>query len=55
MDYAGRKRSREDRKWCNRVMLQADKLTLTHPTTGERMTFESKNEEIKQVIRYFEV
>lgn len=54
MDYAGRKRSREDRKWCNRVMLSAEKLTLTHPTTHERMTFKSRNEEIKQILRYFE-
>lgn len=55
IDYAGRKRSREDRKWCNRVMLSAEKLTLTHPTTHARMTFESRNEEVKQILRYFEV
>jgi 23S rRNA pseudouridine1911/1915/1917 synthase len=53
MDYAGRKRSREDRKWCGRVMLCAQKLTLTHPTTHARMTFESKNDEINEVLKYF--
>ncbi len=52
MDYAGRKRSREDRKWAKRVMLQAQKLEFTHPKTGERVKFESKNEEVKQVLHY---
>ena len=40
--YAGRKRSREDRKWCNRVALQAQKLSILHPTTGVRMEWESQ-------------
>lgn len=52
LDYAGRKRSREDRKWAKRVMLQAEKLTLTHPTSHIRMTFESRNEEINEVLKY---
>jgi len=42
MDYAGRKRSREDRKWAPRVMLQAQTLEFTHPTRKERIKFESK-------------
>lgn len=52
-DYAGRKRSREDRKWCKRVMLQADKLEFSHPGTGERVKFESRDAELKQTIQYF--
>ncbi len=52
MDYAGRKRSREDRKWAGRVMLQAEKLEFSHPTTKERVTFKSKNVELTQVLTY---
>lgn len=39
--YTGRKRSRVDELWCHRQFLHAAKLTLTHPTSGERLTFES--------------
>lgn len=39
--YAGRKRSREDRKWCQRVMLHAASLELTHPKTKERMKWQN--------------
>ncbi|TXH06921.1 MAG: RluA family pseudouridine synthase [Candidatus Moraniibacteriota bacterium] len=39
--YGGRKRSREDRKWCGHVMLQAKTLELTHPITKERIRWES--------------
>lgn len=42
--YGGRKRSREDRKWCGHVMLQAKTLELTHPITKERVRWESKLE-----------
>lgn len=42
MDYAGRKRSREDRKWCKHVMLLAQSLELAHPKTQERMRWDSK-------------
>lgn len=41
MDYAGRKRSREDRKWCGHVMLQAKSLELAHPITKMKMTWTS--------------
>ncbi len=54
-DYAGRKRNREDRKWCNRVMLQAQHIEFEHPRNGKRIHFESKNEEIQGVLQYFEV
>ncbi|MFH2019749.1 MAG: RluA family pseudouridine synthase [bacterium] len=50
--YAGRKRSREDRKWAGRVMLQAMSLELTHPTSKKRVKFESKNEDIKNGLKY---
>lgn len=46
--YAGRKRSREDRKWCQRVMLTAISLELTHPSRG-RMKFESKMDDIQRI------
>ncbi|MEI6690884.1 MAG: RluA family pseudouridine synthase [bacterium] len=42
LQYGGRKRSREDRKWCDRLMLQAQTLSLLHPVTNERMIFECK-------------
>lgn len=51
LDYAGRKRSREDRKWCGHVMLQAKTLELTHPSTKERMRWDSN---YALNIRYFE-
>lgn len=46
--YAGRKRSREDRKWCEKLMLTAVLLEFTHPLRG-RMTFEAKDDEIQNV------
>lgn len=52
MDYAGRKRSREDRKWTHRVMLQAQRIEFEHPRNGKRIHFESKGEEIKEVLKY---
>ncbi len=42
--YGGRKRSREDRKWCGHVMLQAKTLELTHPITKERVMWASNLE-----------
>lgn len=39
--YAGRKTSRNDRKLLARVFLHAASITFTHPTTGERVTFEA--------------
>ncbi len=53
MDYTGRKRSREDRKWSHRVMLQAQKIEFEHPRNGKRIHFESANDEIKQALAYF--
>lgn len=37
--YAGRKRSREDRKWAGRLMLSAVKLSLKHPQSGKVMSW----------------
>lgn len=51
-DYAGRKRSREDRKWAHRVMLQAQKIEFEHPRNGKRIHFESRDEEINEVVKY---
>lgn len=41
--YGGRKRSREDRKWCEGLMLQAVKLSLSHPVTQGRVSWEGKD------------
>jgi len=49
--YAGRKISRDDRKLLPRVFLHAKKISLTHPKSGERVTFESPlPQELKNVI-----
>lgn len=50
--YAGRKRSREDRKWAHRVMLQAQRLEFAHPRNGKRVSFESRGEALDEVLRY---
>lgn len=39
--YAGRKTSRDDRKWCPRLFLHAAKISFIHPKTGKRVSFES--------------
>ncbi len=52
-DYAGRKRSREDRKWCGRVLLQAQRIEFEHPRNGKRIHFESTNAELNDVLKYF--
>lgn len=39
--YAGRKRSRADRKWCPRLFLHAYKISFTHPEKGEKVEFTS--------------
>lgn len=39
--YAGRKRAREDRKFCPRVFLHASFLEFNHPVSGKRLSFES--------------
>jgi len=51
-DYAGRKRNREDRKWCNRVMLQAQRIEFAHPRNGKRISFESNNLELNNVLKF---
>lgn len=49
--YAGRKTTRQDRKWCPRLFLHAQKLTFTHPETGKRMTVEAPlPEELQEVL-----
>ncbi|MCJ7826332.1 RluA family pseudouridine synthase [Patescibacteria group bacterium] len=37
--YAGRKQSRDDRKWAGRVMLHAWKITFSHPKIHETLAF----------------
>lgn len=51
-EYAGRKRSREDRKWAPRVMLQAQTLEFTLPKCKDRVKFTSKQELMGKVSEY---
>lgn len=39
--YGGRKVVRLDKRWCPRQFLHASRLEINHPTTGERLSFES--------------
>lgn len=50
--YAGRKRSREDRKWAPRVMLHAASLEITHPVIKKRMKWKSAGEIQRVVEKY---
>jgi len=50
--YAGRKRSREDRKWCKGLMLRAIGIEFTHPTTKQRVRYESQWVEVEAVLKY---
>ena len=40
--YAGKKRYKRDLTWCPRLFLHAASLTVTHPTSEERVTFTSE-------------
>lgn len=49
--YAGRKTSRNDRKYLDRFFLHAKKISFFHPKTGKRIEFESDlPQELKNVI-----
>ena len=37
--YAGRKTSRNDKKWCPRLFLHASSISFTHPEKGERVSY----------------
>ncbi len=51
--YAGRKRSREDKKWCPRLFLHASKIGFKHPQTGKRVVFKSElPPELEQVLQF---
>lgn len=39
--YAGRKTQRTDRKLLSRVFLHAAKISITHPITGQKKTYEA--------------
>ena len=39
--YAGRKQSREDRKWCPRLFLHASEISFMHPKTRIEMIFKA--------------
>lgn len=49
--YAGRKTTRKDRKWCPRLFLHAAKLTFRHPKHGARDTIEAPlPQDLQQVL-----
>jgi 23S rRNA pseudouridine1911/1915/1917 synthase len=51
--YAGRKRSREDRKWSHRIMLHAKRLSFEHPLTHQNISFESNTDIFAPIAPYF--
>ncbi len=52
--YAGRKTSRNDRKWAPRVMLHAWKISFRHPTTGKEVAIESPiPDDMKRIIEQY--
>jgi 23S rRNA pseudouridine1911/1915/1917 synthase len=49
--YAGRKTSRDDRKFLERFFLHAKKISFFHPKTGKRVEFESElPDELQNVL-----
>ena len=49
--YAGEKRAKEDRAWCQRLFLHAAKITFTHPVTNKIVSIEAElPEELKVVL-----
>ncbi len=50
--YAGRKKQKQDRKWCKRVFLHATSIAFPHPQTNKILTIVSPlTHELNQVIR----
>ena len=53
--YAGRKRAREDRKFCPRVFLHASYLSFTHPESGEKLEFKlDLPEDLAKALQYID-
>lgn len=49
--YAGRKRSRSDKKWCPRLFLHAYKISFIHPVTKDTVNFEADlHEDLQQAL-----
>lgn len=51
--YAGRKRTKEDRKWARRTLLHAKTLRLRNPGTRKKVIFTSEPKEINEVLREY--
>lgn len=53
--YAGRKMSRQDRRWCPRLFLHAQTLLLIHPRTQQKIKFQKTLEdELQSVLKSLE-
>lgn len=53
--YTGRKRAREDRKWCPRQFLHALRIAFEHPRNKKRMEYEVPlPEELRKVLALLE-
>jgi 23S rRNA pseudouridine1911/1915/1917 synthase len=50
--YLGKKRLKEDKKWCPRLFLHAQSLSFIHPKTKKRIKFEAKLPQNLDIITY---
>jgi len=50
--YLGKKRLKEDKKWCPRLFLHAQYLSFIHPKTGKRVEFKARlSPELNSVLK----
>lgn len=53
--YLGKKRSREDRKWCPRQFLHAHKISFKHPESGKRVEYAADlPQDLKKALSFLE-
>lgn len=54
--YAGRKRSRSDRKWCSRLFLHASAITFKHSKTNKEISLSSPlPSDLTKAVRQLEI
>jgi len=51
--YAGKKRSVQDRKWAERIMLEAESIEFKHPTTNEVLKIVINNSKVNEVAERY--